>query len=467
MSSQTFYAALPLNTVIDRYQIVDVLGQGGFGITYQAVDTRNQEVVAIKEYLPREIAFREHSISVRPLNADEADLFQWGLGRFMDEAKVLAGFNHKSVVPVRRFFHANGTAYLVMKYCEGETLNKLLKRKQTLSEPDLMAILNPLLDALDAVHRTGIVHRDIKPGNIIIGPDGVPVLLDFGAARQEMGGTRSVTAMATVGYGAFEQYQTTGNHGAWTDMYGLGATLYRIVTGQVPPNATNRIPDDTMTPASIAAASRYSQPLLRAIDAALVVPYNKRVQNVEQFRNMLSPAPRRDWTIPAIDEISSAQSEPDRTNWIWLVPMFFVLLGLLGDGGWDRLSGAGLYFTGLVVVSFLDATREGESWRKAFAAGMLSFALCLAMIIPLGLLADGTGATTIILILGFTLSGLAASRILKLGQGGFASLINRLVIGATITIVIREVGLEGAKPLILLFLPLFDIIFYKKFGDNL
>lgn len=460
MSPQTYYAALPLGTVIDRYQIVDVLGQGGFGITYKAVDAHNRDVVAIKEYLPREIAFREHSASVRPLNSGEAELFQWGLGRFMDEAKVLAGFNHKSVVPVRRFFRANGTAYLVMKYCEGETLDALLKRKQVLSETELMAILNPLLDALETVHRTGIVHRDIKPGNIMISPDGQPVLLDFGAARQEMGGTRSVTAMATVGYGAFEQYQTTGNHGSWTDMYGLGATLYRIVAGKVPPNATNRVPDDTMTPATVCAAGRYSHNLLRAIDAALVVRYQQRVQSVDQFRALLRPS----GTGIALSAPRPSALKPARGRiyWIWMVPLFFVLLGLMGDQGWDRISGPGFYFSSMIIVPVLDAVRSDAGWRKGLAAGALSLALCLGMIIPLSLWADRTGVISIILILGFALPGVVANRMLKLNQGEIPSLISRLAIGAAAIITIREIGLDGMKPILLLSAPLIEYLFSRK-----
>ena len=283
-NSEGSQIALPSGYRLEGYRIEAILGHGGFGITYRAVDEDLQQVVAIKEYLPREVAFRNSGSTVSPLSESERDTFEWGLERFLDEARTLARFRHPNIVGVRRFVRANDTAYLIMDYCEGDSLENLLAREGTLSPERVEAMLTPLLDALEMLHKVGVTHRDVKPGNIYLREDGSPVLLDFGAARQALAQhSRSVTAMATPGFAAFEHYSTKGKQGPWTDIHGLGATLYRCVTGLRPPDASDRMLEDELVPAEQAASGRYSKRLLRQIDAALKLRPQDRPQSLEQW----------------------------------------------------------------------------------------------------------------------------------------------------------------------------------------
>jgi len=286
--------SLPIGYVLSDYRIEGILGQGGFGITYLATDTNLQRKVAIKEYYPREFAIRDSTLTIRASgDKDDRDTFTWGLSRFRDEARLLARFNHPNIVAVSRTFDANGTAYLVMDYCYGKPLDEIIKKNGPLSEEQLNQILYPLLDGLKQIHSINFLHRDIKPANIFIRNDGSPVLLDFGAARQEVDHSRSVTSLATAGYAAFEQYSTKGKQGPWTDIYGLGATLYRAVTGEKPDDSNNRILEDTLVPASKKVAGRYARRLLTAIDAGMAVRPDQRPQTVDQWRELFGTEKRK------------------------------------------------------------------------------------------------------------------------------------------------------------------------------
>ena len=207
--------ALPRGHRLQEYELVRVLGMGGFGMTYLGFDHHLDKAVAIKEYLPSDIATRTADHSVAPQASEFRGDFQWGLERFLDEARTLARFDHRHIVKVYRFFEAHGTAYIVMEYAEGETLSAYLERKGTLSEAELKGILYPLLDGLAVVHGADFLHRDIKPGNIVLrDTDGSPVLLDFGSARQAIGAkSRSVTSIVTPGYAPIEQYSSRGRQG--------------------------------------------------------------------------------------------------------------------------------------------------------------------------------------------------------------------------------------------------------------
>jgi formylglycine-generating enzyme required for sulfatase activity len=290
MTQPTDLRILPVGQALSDYRIEGVLGQGGFGITYLATDTNLGRKVAIKEYYPREYATRDSTLTIRATgNAEDRETFNWGLTRFLEEARILARFEHPNIVAVRRFFEANGTAYLVMDYCDGEPLDEVIKRNGPLSKDQLERILLPLLDGLEEIHSTNFLHRDIKPANIFIRRDGSPVLLDFGAARQETGNhSRSVTSLATAGYAAVEQYSTKGKQGPWTDIYGLGATLYRAVTGEKPQESTDRMLEDTLEPAAEKGRGRYPVSLLAAIDAAMAVRPEQRPQSVAKWRQMIS-----------------------------------------------------------------------------------------------------------------------------------------------------------------------------------
>jgi serine/threonine protein kinase len=203
---------------------------------------------------------------VHPISEDHGDTYGWGLNRFVTEARTLAKFRHPNVVRVMSVFEANSTAYMVMEYERGESLEKLLKAKKITGEAKLRSLVMPLLDGLKVVHEAGFIHRDIKPDNIYLRENGTPVLLDFGSARQAIGvATRTLTALVTPGYAPFEQYDTSTagekKQGPWTDIYSMGATLYRAVTGNGPPDAMARVNGvmggtDILKPASESASIR-------------------------------------------------------------------------------------------------------------------------------------------------------------------------------------------------------------------
>ena len=281
--------ALPQGHRLQEYELVRVLGFGGFGMTYLGFDHNLDKAVAIKEYLPSDIATRTGDNSVAPQASQFRDDFEWGLDRFLDEARTLARFDHRHIIKVHRYFQAHGTAYIVMEYAEGETLSEFLKRRGTLKEEELKAILHPILDGLEVVHGADFLHRDIKPANIIIrDEDDSPVLLDFGAARQAIGTrSRSITSIITPGYAPIEQYSSGGNQGPWTDIYALGAVCYQALTGQVPNDATERTRRDPLLPASERYAGQASTGFLSAIDRALQVNEEDRPQNIAEWRAAL------------------------------------------------------------------------------------------------------------------------------------------------------------------------------------
>lgn len=277
------------------YRIKHVLGQGGFGITYLAHDTNLDEDVAIKEYLPIELAVREGDFSVHPISEDKSGNFSWGLDRFINEARTLSKFKHPNIVRVRSVFEENNTAYMVMEYEHGESLQEILTRRKTLEEAELLNILIPVLGGLDLVHQAGFIHRDIKPANIFIRKDGSPVLLDFGSARQSLGQmTKTLTSLVSPGYAPFEQYYSKSDEqGPWTDIYGLGATLYRAIAGKTPQDAVDRsrsILDgakDLFVPAVDIGKSRYSGRFLRAIDHALRFKQKERPRTIAEWKKEL------------------------------------------------------------------------------------------------------------------------------------------------------------------------------------
>jgi serine/threonine protein kinase len=277
------------------YHIIKILGQGGFGITYLAHDTNLDQQVAIKEYLPTDLAVRENDISVHPVSEGHRESYEWGLERFISEARTLAKFKHHNIVRVLSVFTENNTAYMVMEYEHGEPMDALLKNKKTIEEEKLKSILMPMLDGLEQIHKEGFIHRDIKPPNIYIRTDGSPVLLDFGSARQSLGiQTHTLTTMVSPGYAPFEQYTSKGDkQGPWTDIYGLGATMYRAVTGIGPTDAMDRseallhTDRDVYVSASKIAHENYSEEFLAAIDHALLFKTDERPQSIDEWRREL------------------------------------------------------------------------------------------------------------------------------------------------------------------------------------
>ena len=280
--------ALPRGYELHEYRIEQTLGIGGFGLTYLATDSNLKLKVAIKEYLPGDLALRCEDQSVQPKSDSNLDSFKWGLSRFLDESRTLASFSHPNIVRVMRFFEANRTAYMVMEFVAGQPLGEWIRSRRPLEQKTVLAIANSLLDGLEVVHRTGFLHRDIKPSNVLMREDGSPVLLDFGSARTATPGNE-LTAIVTPGYAPIEQYYSHGKQGPWSDLYALGGVLYWVLTGNRAVEAVARIRQDVLPPAVQAAdRNRYSMELLTAIDWALAPHEDQRPQSVADFRSVLS-----------------------------------------------------------------------------------------------------------------------------------------------------------------------------------
>lgn len=293
----TGHQALPNGTRIAEFEIVGLIGEGGFGIVYLAWDTLLRRHVALKEYIPAALAARSGSgVTVRSERHEET--FRAGLRSFINEAQLLAQFDHHSLVKVYRFWEANGTAYMVMPYYEGVTLKETLRALP--GPPDetwLRTLLAPLLEALAVLHDAQCYHRDIAPDNIMLLKGSQrPLLLDFGAARRVIGDmTQALTVILKPGYAPVEQYAEVPSmkQGPWTDLYALAAVVYYAILGRTPPPAVGRLVGDTYAPlASSAAATggRYSIPFLRAIDRALAVRPEERPQSVRQLADELGIA---------------------------------------------------------------------------------------------------------------------------------------------------------------------------------
>jgi serine/threonine protein kinase len=279
--------ALPRGYALHEYQIEQTLGIGGFGLTYLATDSNLNLKVAIKEYLPGDLAQRGEDQSVRPKSESSFDSFKWGMSRFLDESRTLASFRHPNIVRVLRFFEANHTAYMVMEFVSGQPLGEWIRSRRPLGQGAVMSIAGPLLEGLEVIHRTGYLHRDIKPSNIFIRDDGSPVLLDFGSARSATSGAE-LTAIVTPGYAPIEQYHSQGQQGPWSDLYAFGGVLYWMITGKRPVEAVARVRQDMLPPAAQAAdRSRYSADLLAAIDWALAPHEERRPQSVSELRSAL------------------------------------------------------------------------------------------------------------------------------------------------------------------------------------
>ena len=289
---------LPVGTYLRDYEITGLIGEGGFGIVYLAWDHSLQRKVAIKEYMPASMASRVAGSSAIVVKSERhIDTFKAGLKSFVNEARLLARFDHASLVKVYRFWEENGTAYMAMPYYEGPTLKTALADLGHVpSEAELRAWLNPLLDALTVMHAAQCFHRDIAPDNILLTSTG-PLLLDFGAARRVIGDmTHALTVVLKPGYAPIEQYGDVASmsQGAWTDIYALGCVVYYAITGKTPMSSVERLMDDRLEPLAVTAAGRYGDGFLRAIDAALAVKPQDRPQNEAQFRALL------DVDLPAV-----------------------------------------------------------------------------------------------------------------------------------------------------------------------
>jgi serine/threonine protein kinase len=346
------YIALKPGQTIGRYEIVSVLGQGGFGITYRARDIQLDREVAIKEYLPSALAFRQDGTTVLPRTTKMADDFGWGRERFVTEGRTLASLHRvPAIVRVFDFLQSNGTAYIVMELLHGETLEDRIAKNGKLTAEEVDRILWPLLDGLEQVHNAGFLHRDIKPANILLDAAGNPTLIDFGASRAAMAGRSTpLTAIFTPGYAAAEQ-MTSAKQGPWTDIYGLSATLYHAIAGQRPPSAFDRMLNDGYKPLAKLDPAGFSPGVLAGLDAGLAVAARERPQSIAGWRPILAmtAAPEADSTVPMgkaqpdgrhVSTLPPRPAAAPKRSGLWIA-VAVVLLALLGGGGYYAIASRG------------------------------------------------------------------------------------------------------------------------------
>ncbi len=286
---------LPVGHELLWYKIEEILGHGGFGMTYLATDTNLKRQVAIKEYLPSMFAFRNADFDVNPLSADHDKNYTWGLTSFLNEARTLAQFKHRNVVQVQTVFEAYNTAYMVMEYEHGESLDQVFKiRIDQLDQSFFEKLLFPVMEGLQAIHDAGFIHRDIKPGNLYLRSDGSPVLIDFGSARQtSQQETSEMTTLVSQGYTPLEQYSSNfGEQGPWTDIYSLAASVYHGITGKRPEDALNRSASllsskpDPLPRLTELAPDGYSQTFCHAVDSALLLKPAERPQALSEWTSI-------------------------------------------------------------------------------------------------------------------------------------------------------------------------------------
>lgn len=285
---------LPVGSRLAEFEITRVVGQGGFGVVYEAWDHTLERVVAIKEYLPTSLSTRQHDGTVVPLSERHRETFDLGMRSFINEARLLAQFDHPSLLKVYRFWQERGTTYMVMPFYRGDTLRQALVSIPTgVDEAWLIRIMDGVTQALAVMHGANCYHRDIAPDNIILlEGSGRPVVLDFGAARRVITDkTQAITVILKPGYAPIEQYAEMPDmsQGAWTDVYALAAVMHVAVCGRAPPPSVARLLSDSYVPlaGNDILRQRYSLRLLQAIDAGLGVRPESRPQSMAEFRAAL------------------------------------------------------------------------------------------------------------------------------------------------------------------------------------
>lgn len=302
--------ALPAGYRFNEFEIKEVIGGGGFGIVYRAWDHQLERTIAIKEYMPVSLAVRAADMSLELRGERFHKLFTAGRNSFIQEARLLARFNHPGLLHVLRFWEENGTAYMGTLYYSGMTLKEWqITSPDSIDESWIRRLLPPLFGAIDTIHAAGYLHRDISLDNIQIQENQLPVLLDFGSARKEIGNLSDETEiMLKPGFAPIEQYSEEGEieQGPWTDIYALGAVLHNLITGHAPPVSVVRCIEDNYQPLVERKPEGYSLPLLHAIDCALAMKPADRPQSIDAFASLIdlpvSDVEALSTTIPVVAE---------------------------------------------------------------------------------------------------------------------------------------------------------------------
>ena len=308
--------ALPAGYRFNEFEIKEVIGGGGFGIVYRAWDHQLERTIAIKEYMPVSLAVRAADLSLELRGERFQKLFNAGRNSFIQEARLLARFNHPGLLHVLRFWEENGTAYMGTLYYSGMTLKEWqVTSPESISESWIRRLLPPLFGAINTIHTAGYLHRDISLDNIQIQENQLPVLLDFGSARKEIGNLSDETEiMLKPGFAPIEQYSEEGEveQGPWTDIYALGAVLHNLITGHAPPVSVVRCIEDNYQPLVERQPEGYSLPLLHAIDCALLMKPADRPQSIDAFASLIdlpvSDVEALMTTFPVLADTPTAES---------------------------------------------------------------------------------------------------------------------------------------------------------------
>jgi serine/threonine protein kinase len=292
MQNGEYKNILDIGYKLGSYEILDKLGEGGFGITYKARHIHLETIVVIKEYMPVSIAVRDRdSISITVTNQGNIEDYQFGLERFLSEAKILASFKHPNIVGINDFFEANNTAYFVMPFVDGITLGDFVEEMvEEVTQEQLLNLMVPILEGLRETHSQGILHRDIKPDNIFLTKNGTPILIDFGAARIDFARkSESINAVLTPPYAPSEQYGSSAMQGPWTDIYALGMVLYKLITNldsaDIPPSIdrVTTVYSGSVDPLAPMDSPNYSDEFKKLILKALAINPKDRFQSAVEM----------------------------------------------------------------------------------------------------------------------------------------------------------------------------------------
>ena len=392
--------ALPLGHRLHEFELRGVIGAGGFGIVYRAFDHSLEREVAIKEYMPAALAGRTGKHQVSLLSQAHAETFALGMSSFVNEAKLLARFDHASLVKVHRFWEEHGTAYMVMPLYRGRTLRDLRQSPSwSLDEAWIRRWLDQLLGALEVMHREAVYHRDIAPDNILVSPDAPPVLLDFGAARRVISDrSQTLTAILKPSYAPIEQYaESTGlRQGPWTDFYALGATLHFVITGKAPMPATARAVSDDQPRLAGSGQGGLSDTLLQVCDWMISPRPADRPQNASEVRAALAgrlPIPTRE---PVESDTSWQNTQVDAAPAVDLVdvamPTLAVATPRRRDARFGVWAGAAVALASVAaaVVWTLLPAGAADAPRDAAGAAAATVATLSAAAVPAAPLAPAT-----------------------------------------------------------------------------
>lgn len=428
--------ALPKGLKLGEYRILRAIGQGGFGITYLAehVDTKKEYV--IKENMPASFSRRdERSYKVTPTGAEMISTFEWALDRFLQEARTLSRLQHPNIVQVKAAFKALGTAYYVMERIKGRELHEAAPSPDQITEAWLRPVLEGILKALHYVHSQNLLHRDIKPSNILVDEFNHPVLIDFGTAR-ELVSERTATMVESAGYTPLEQLQSKAKRGAWTDIYALGCTMYRVITGENPPRSIDRLSEDSCRKLAEDSSllSRFSRGFLQSVDKALAVQARNRWQDTQEWLqgmngnafsvSEIEPLPLE--TPPSLPPVTAQGTLPPLSSGAYpQAPMPTPAANLKQRTFFKGRCGRGMWWLHLLICFCLSALTESMGDSVDDLIGVL---LCVLYIYAMGRRFNDVGYSGWWVIPYVLMSGIVTAALAESSAGNAAFIVGFLAL---------------------------------------